>query len=334
MASPDRPHADIRTLPPNGYVDGIYSILNPQVGTTRAGKPYLKCLLRDATGEVPARQWTFDEGTISDLGSTGFVWVAGHTQLYNDQVQLIIEQIKPAEVSEEELAALLPTTRRDIGAMFEELKGILGKLEHPAMRGLAEAYLADPDLMASFRQAPAAVTLHHAYIGGLLEHTLQLLGVAERLLPLYPRLNRDLVLMGLFLHDLGKTVELKWDKGFEYTTDGNLIGHVVRGVIWLQVKAAVAGKQCGHKLPPDALRVLQHIVLSHHGALEHGSPKPPSTPEAIFVAMLDNLDAKTAMALSQCRPEDPPTVDLAGEFTDKVWALGTRLYRKDPLAES
>ena len=90
-------------------MDGIYSILNPQVGTTRAGKPYLKCLLRDATGEVPARQWTFDENTISDLGSTGFVWVAGHTQLYNDQVQLIIEQIKPAEVSEAELATLLPT---------------------------------------------------------------------------------------------------------------------------------------------------------------------------------------------------------------------------------
>ena len=313
MASPDRPHVDIRTLPPNGYVDGIYSILNPQVGTTRAGKPYLKCLLRDATGEVPARQWTFDESTISALDSTGFVWVAGHTQLYNDQVQLIIEQIKSAEVSEAELAALLPTTRRDIGAMFEELKGILGKLEHPAMRGLAEAYLADPDLMASFRQAPAAVTLHHAYIGGLLEHTLQLLNVAERTLPLYPRLNRDLVLMGLFLHDLGKTVELKWDKGFEYTTDGNLIGHVVRGVIWLQVKAAVAGKQCGHKLPPDALRVLQHILLSHHGALEHGSPKPPSTPEAIRHSRAERQPARRASRTSPAPSACPTRVAEAVE---------------------
>ncbi|MFB3137676.1 MAG: hypothetical protein ACE10B_00470, partial [Phycisphaerales bacterium] len=171
MTTAARPHVDVRSLPPNGYVDGVYSIVNPQRGTTRAGKPYLKCLLRDATGELPARQWTIDEGAFAELGSTGFVWVAGHTQLYTGQVQLIIEQIKPVEVTEAELTALLPTTRCDIEAMFTECKAILGTLKHPAMRGLADAYLADEELMTGFRQAPAAVTLHHAYIGGLLEHT-------------------------------------------------------------------------------------------------------------------------------------------------------------------
>jgi 3'-5' exoribonuclease len=139
--------------------------------------------------------------------------------------------------------------------------------------------------------------------------------------------------MALFLHDLGKTVELSWEKGFDYTTEGNLVGHTVRGVIWLQVKAAIAAKQTGARLPGDALRVLQHMILSHHGQLEHGAPKLPSTPEAVFVSMLDDLDAKTAMALSNA-DRDHPAVAEAADFTDKVWALGTRIYRRDPLKES
>lgn len=326
-----KPHADLRTLPPNGFVDGVYSLVNPQIGTTRAGKPFFKCLLRDATGEVAARQWTFDEATFPELESAGFVWIAGHTQLYNGQVQIILEQIKRVEVSDEEITSLLPSTTKDITQMFDEVQRILGTLEHPAMKALAQVYLNDTELMDRFKRAPAAMNLHHAWIGGLLEHTLQLLKLADVMLPLYPKLNRDIVLMGLFLHDLGKTVELTWEKGFDYTTEGNLIGHIVRGAIWLQVKAAVAAKEGGQRLPAAALRVLQHIIISHHGEPEYGAAKLPATPEAIFIANLDNLDAKTSMALSNARPELPPTIETSSDFTDKVWALGTRLYRRDPL---
>jgi 3'-5' exoribonuclease len=325
-----RPHTDLRTLSPNVYVEGVYSLINPQMGTTRSGKPYLKCLLRDATGEIVARQWSFDESTFEALSSSGFVWAVGHTQLYNGQIQFIAEQVRPVQVDDEELAELLPTASRDIEEMFGELTAIMQTLEHPAMKALVEAYLGDQELMAGFKRSPAAVMLHHAYIGGLLEHTLQLLKLADVMLPLYPKLNRDIVLMGLFLHDIGKTVELAWEKGFEYTTDGNLIGHVVRGTILLQVKAAMAAKASGERLPADALRVLQHIVISHHGELEHGAVKVPATPEAIFVSMLDNLDARTAMALAHARPDPGP--EAAGDFTDKIWALGTRLFRRDPLA--
>lgn len=331
--SSDTVHIDLVSIPPNGYLEGIYSIINPQIGTTRSGKPYLKCLLRDATGEVPARQWTFEENALGVIASTGFVRIAGHTQVYNGQVQLILEQIAAADISLEQMRRLLPTTEHDIDEMFAELSGTMRSLEHPAMRALAEAYLADEAMMASFRQAPAAMSLHHAWIGGLLEHTLQLIKLAELMLPRYPQLNRDLVLMGLFLHDLGKTQELSWDKGFEYTPDGNLIGHVVRGAIWLQFKAAAAARQSGERLPSDALRVLQHIVLSHHGTPEFGAAKHPSTPEAIFVALLDNLDAKTSMALS-CVRRDAPDATQMGDFTDRVWALSTRLYTPDPLREA
>lgn len=324
------PHVDLKSLPPNGYVDGIYSLINPQIGTTKGGKPYLKCLLRDATGECPARQWTFDESAFDALGATGFVWIAGHTQLYNGQCQIILEQIKAVDVSDEEIALLLPSTKRDIGEMFDEVRSLLATLDHPAMKALADTYLADEELMERFRRAPAAMNMHHAWIGGLLEHTLQLIKLADVMLPLYPQLNRDIVLMGLFLHDLGKTVELTWERGFNYTADGNLIGHIVRGAIILQVKAAMAAKS-GHKLPGAALRVLQHIILSHHGTPEFGAAKIPSTPEAIFVSQLDNLDAKTAMAITHARADGPPSVEGAGEFTDKVWALQTRLYCPDPL---
>ncbi len=329
---PHRPHTDIRTLPSNTYVEGVYSIVNPQIGTTRAGKAFLKCLLRDATGEIVARQWSFDETTLPELTAAGFVWAAGHTQVYNGQIQFIVEQVKPVDVDEEELAALLPTTAFDIDEMFQEVQAILGTMAHPAMKGLADNYLQDEELMSAFRRCPAAVSVHHAYIGGLLEHTRQMLKLADGMLPQYPQLSRDLVLMGVFLHDLGKTVELEWVKGFDYTTDGNLIGHVVRGVIWLQVKAARAAKQSGERLSADALRSLQHIILSHHGELEHGAVKVPATPEAIFVAMLDNLDAKTAGALSRTRNESPN--DSGGPFTEKIWSLGTRLYRPDPLKQA
>ncbi len=325
-------HINFKDMTPNQYVDGTYSIVNPQIGVTRAGKPYLKCILRDATGEAAARQWSFDEAELSELGSTGFVWISGHTQLYNDQIQVIVEQIRAVEVSDDEITALLPSTSNDINAMFAELQTILGTLTHPAMKGLADAYLNDDDLMAGFRQAPAAMSMHHAWIGGLLEHTLQLVKLADAMLPLYPRLNRDIVLMGLFLHDIGKTGELTWEKGFDYTPDGNLIGHIVRGAILLQFKAAIAGRDSGHKLPPEALRVLQHIIISHHGRPEYGAAKLPSTPEAIFVAILDNLDAKTSMGLEAARPLEPGMT--TGDFTDKIWALESRIYRPDPLAGS
>ncbi len=326
----DTPHTDLKSLAPNVYVDGIYSIFNPQIGTTRGGKPFLKCLLRDASGEVTARMWSFDESSFNDLSATGFVWVAGHTQLYNGQVQFVIEQIKGVDVSPEEMASLMPASDKNIDEMFQELSDILNTLEHPAMKGLVEAYLTDEQLMADFRVAPAAMSIHHAWIGGLLEHTLQLLKLADAMLPLYSHLNRDLVLTGLFLHDLGKTSELTWEQGFGYTADGNLVGHVVRGAIWLQVKAAVAGKQSGHRLPPEALKVLQHIIVSHHYQPEYGAAKVPSTPEAIFVALLDNLDAKTQSSLTAVERDDP-NIAAAGAFTDKIWALETRLYRQDPL---
>ena len=185
----------------------------------------------------------------------------------------------------------------------------------------------------AFKKAPAAKSLHHAYIGGLLEHTLSLLKLANVVCPLYPKLNRDVVMMGLFLHDIGKTRELQFDRTFAYTPRGLLVGHIVEGAVMLRAKAQQVMRETGQRLPPNAALVLEHIILSHHGEAAFGAVKPPSTPEAILVSLLDNLDAKTAMAIAAAREGRNPEVDLRGDFTEKHWALGARLFRPDPLAE-
>lgn len=311
----------------------MYAIQDAQIGVTRNGSPFLKCLLRDASSECPARKWSLeDESAYREVDATGFVRILGRTELYKDQIQVILDEIEPTEVDSEQIRRLVPATCYDIGEMFSEVRAILESVEHPALTALVGAYLDDEKLMDKFRRAPAAKNLHHAWIGGLLEHTLQLLKLADRMLPLYPNLNRDLVLVGLFLHDLAKTSELSWAKGFEYTTLGKLVGHIVIGSMILERKAAEIAK-AGAPLPPIVRVVLHHIILSHHDKPEFGAAKRPSTPEAIFVALLDNLDAKTNMALHHAgREEECVSADGDG-FTEKVWALETSLYAPDPMLD-
>ena len=322
-------HLKIRELKAGAFVEGVYSLVNPQTAATRGGKCYFKVLLRDASGEAAARKWTFDEAMLPEVSRTGYAHVSGRVEMYNGQAQIILDHIEAVEVTATDLVALLPATTKDIDLMYQAVCTLLQSMNDAGMRALAEAYLTDVAMMEAFRHAPAATNVHHAWIGGLLEHTHQLMQLADRMLPLYPQLNRDIVLLSLFLHDLGKTVELEWEKGFNYTMDGQLIGHLVRGAIWLQLKAAMAARESGIRLSPETVTVLQHVLISHHGALEHGAAKIPSTPEAIFVAMLDNLEAKTTIALhAVARDRLHPG---NAEFTERVWSLDARMYRPDPL---
>ena len=318
---------------PAQFVDGVFAINNCQLGQTKAGKPFIKCLLGDRTGRTPGRMWNANEELFATLPTDGFVWIAGQTQPYQGEMQIIIQDIRPYEPSSQELQDLLPSTKFDIDEMFAEVIRLLGTVEHPALRALVDRYLEDGQLMDRFCHAPAASALHHAWLGGLLEHTLMLMRLVDAVAPLYPQLNRDILMMGVFLHDLGKTAELCWDRGFGYTDEGQLIGHIARGAIWLEEKArACEDAELGEaavKIPSAMLRVLQHIILSHHGVPEFGAVKVPSTPEAIAINLIDNLDAKVTMALTAARRDSPPA-DASSDFTEKLWALNTRLYRPDP----
>jgi 3'-5' exoribonuclease len=330
--APNRSHKFICDYVPTERVEGAFSIANAQIGRTRNDKPYLRCLLGDRTGEISGRMWSIEEAAFRRLPTDGFVWVEGETQPYQGELQLIIHNIEPLEPTPEQMLELLPCAKRPAAEMFAELTDVLETLQHPAMRALAKCYLDDAFLMDQFKKCPAAKSMHHAYLGGLLEHTLNLLKLADRVCPLYPKINRDLVVMGLFLHDLGKTRELVYDRAFSYSDRGELIGHVVDGAIMLHDKAQDVMRLHGQRLPAGAITVLQHIIISHHTLPEYGAAKVPATPEAILVALLDNLDAKTTIALSAARPDRASPVELGGNFTERQWSLDTKLYRPDPLA--
>jgi 3'-5' exoribonuclease len=321
-------HAFIKSLTPNQLIEGVYAVQNTQLGQTKTGKPYIKCVIGDKSGRAPGRMWNASQELFDSLPTDGFVILEGQSQLYQGEMQLVIQNIRAHKPAADQIADLLPASQYDPDEMLSELAEIMRSLKDVNIRRLADEYLNDAPLMEKFKRAPAAMSLHHAYISGLLEHTLSLLRLADNVMPLYPRLNPEVVKMGLFLHDLGKCSELTWDTGFGYSTDGQLIGHIARGSLWLHDKAGKLAAR-GTPVPEALLMVLHHIILSHHGQPEFGALKIPGTPEAWAVALLDNMDAKIQMALDAARPVEPPATE-SGPFTEKVWALETRLYKPDP----
>ena len=327
--------ATIDTLQAAQHIQGVYAVQNLQLGMTKNGKPFLKMLIADKTGRTPGRMWSATEELFESLPTDGFVYLEGQTQPYQGEMQIIVNRIETHQPTEKELMELLPATKHDVDEMFGQVLRLLQSIENPALKCLVDRYLEDGELMQAFCQAPAAQTLHHAYLGGLLEHTLSLMTLADQIVGHYEYLSRDIVLMGLFLHDLGKCSELSWLEGFGYTTDGQLVGHIGRGVVMLNEKCkACEDEELGEaavKVPAALRQVLEHIILSHHGVPEFGALKLPATPEAIFISNLDNLDAKMNMALDAAdRAKLDRGGELGGDFTEKVWALGTRIYRPDP----
>jgi 3'-5' exoribonuclease len=226
----------------------------------------------------------FDEGD--------FLLVRGKVQLFQGALQIILNHIERAEPEKVELADFLPHTEQDVSKLLERLRGTLLRLANPHLRALAECFFMDDDFVRDLCRVPAGVRNHHAYLGGLLEHVVTLMDAAERVLPLYPELDRDLLLMGVFLHDVGKVRELTFDKVFAYSDEGQLIGHLVIGVEMLNEKLRRVSDLTGEPFPVELLLRLKHMILSHHGTYEFGSPRLPMTPEAIALHYLDNLDAK------------------------------------------
>jgi len=337
MTAADTSRVYIDNLQAAQNIAGCFAVQNLQLGKTKAGKPYLKMLIGDKTGRTPGRMWSATEELYASLPTDGFVYLEGQTQPYQGEMQIIVHQIRPHHPTERELMELLPATQHDVDEMFAQVLRLLQSIDNPALKCLVDRYLEDGDLMQKFCQAPAAQTLHHAYLGGLLEHTLSLMQLADKMVGHYPHLSRDIVLMGLFLHDLGKCAELTWLEGFGYSTDGQLVGHIGRGVVVLNEKCkACEDEELGEaamQIPASLRMVLEHIILSHHGVPEFGALKLPATPEAIFISNLDNLDAKMNMSLDAAardKLDGQSPSDLGSDFTEKIWALGTRLYRPDP----
>lgn len=273
-------------------LDEIYLATDKQLRANRNGNLYLQLSLRDRSGSIGARLWNVGEPQARAFEEGDFVRARGKVQLFQGALQVILNSLERVPTGQAEIADFLPHTDKDVPTLQQQLKTILRKIGHPPLRALAECFLVDPAFLRDFSRAPAGVRNHHAYVGGLLEHVVNMLEAADRLAPLYPKVDRDLLLMGVFLHDIGKLRELSYERVFGYTDEGQLVGHLVIGVSMLNDKAREVPKLTGEPFPPELLLRLQHLIVSHHGTLEFGSPRLPMTPEAIFLHHLDNLDAK------------------------------------------
>ncbi|MGB2997718.1 MAG: HD domain-containing protein [Phycisphaerae bacterium] len=286
------PRTFIQQLATSGQiVEDVYQVASKDFRTTKKGTYFIAARLRDRTGELPAVMWDATEALFAAIPQGGYALVKGRVGEYRDALQIIIEAMRPAKDHEVDPADFLPVGPGDPDEHLERLKKVLADVERPALRALLDAIWADEKLVVDFKRAPAAEKLHHAYLGGLLEHTLSVAELALLLCRHYPKLDRDLLLIGALWHDLGKTRELTYDTALGYTDSGQLVGHLIQGVMMLDEKID-AIRAAGAEFPEDLADLVRHMVLAHHGVYEFGSPKLPMTAEAFALHHLDNIDAK------------------------------------------
>jgi 3'-5' exoribonuclease len=311
--------ADLANFDEGKLFDGYFLVLAKQQRTTKTNKPYLNLILGDKTGQLEGRIWEPSDPRIArEFDKGDMVKARGSASRFDDRLQMKVDQLRLALPNEVDKMDLLPSTTYDVAALWNQLLGFIENLANPDLKLLLTTLLADPALAQAYREAPAARQLHHAWLGGLLEHVVSLLTLADRVAPHYPMIDRDLLLTGIILHDIGKVRELSWEVGFDYTVEGSLLGHI-------QIGAALAERTID-SLPsfPAKLKVLVlHMILSHHGKLEFGSPKLPMIPEALVLNFLDDLDAKMQAVSGEF---DKSTREGKGpdELTGKVWALDNR----------
>ncbi|HLY42085.1 MAG TPA: HD domain-containing protein [Terracidiphilus sp.] len=299
--------------------DAFFLVLSRQQRSTRTNKPYLNLILGDKSGQVEGRIWDVTDARIDkDVAKGDIIKARGCVSRFDDRLQMKIDQLRKALDGEVDRTDLLPATTYDVSELWQQLLGFVDSFTDPNLKQLLTSMLSDPPVAESYREAPAARQLHHAWLGGLLEHVVSLLKLGDRVAPHYPVLHRDLLLTGVILHDIGKIRELEWSVGFDYTVEGTLLGHIPMGVE--MVEKAI------DKLPdfPPRLRTLVvHLILSHHGKLEFGSPKLPMIPEALVLNFLDDLDAKMQAVASEFE-KSAREGKAADELTGRVWALDNR----------
>ena len=266
---------------------GTYLVESSNFKQTRNQKYFIQMSLRDKTGSMRAIRWDADKSLYNSFAIDDFVEVSGRIEEYQNHRQFIVDTILRLDPRDILYEDFLPVSERGKDEMIAELRSTVESIGNGHIKALLQAFLDDEDILFALSHCPAGKSLHHAYIGGLLEHILSLCELARQLARRYPRLDGDLLLAGCILHDIGKCRELSFQKNFSYTNEGQLIGHIGIGLLMVEEKTSAIAD-----FPPDLRLQLQHIIASHHGLLEHGALKRPMTPEAIAFHYLDNLDSK------------------------------------------
>ena len=302
----DRFVADLKTIDRNARFESTFLVQAKEIRSKKkSGEPYLVLRLADRTGVMDARMWDNVSAVAEVFKVSDFVEIRGRVQDYNGQAQIIIGKLAVVPRAQVDPGEFLPRTRRDIDKMFGEVLATIESFEDPHLKRLMSDIFLDKEIARRYKQAPAASGMHHAWVGGLLEHVLSCLQVSRLLASHYSELDGDLLASGVLLHDFGKIFELSVDHAIEYTDEGRLLGHIAMGSAWLE-------RRCDEieGFPPRLKTLLLHLVLSHHGKLEFGSPKQPLFPEALALHYIDDLDSRLEMMRAA-------TGEITGE---QVWS--------------
>src|SRR5579884_1105342 len=277
----------VRDLVPDQVMTTTFLVQTKIIRQKKSGEPYLSLLLGDRTGEIDAKMWDNVAEVMDTFDRDDFVKVKGLLQIFHNRPQLTIHKMMRLSDSDVDPTDYFPCSERNPNEMFAELRGIIAGIQNAHLRSLLDAFMDDDRIARPFRTAPAAKSVHHAYLGGLIEHVLSVCQLCRLLASHYGNVDLDLLLTGAILHDVGKTSELTYERTFGYSTDGQLLGHIYIGLQMLNEKLAQFPD-----FPPKVRTLLEHMILSHHGELEFGSPKVPVFQEALLLHHLDNLDSK------------------------------------------
>jgi 3'-5' exoribonuclease len=308
----------VKDLAPDSPVRSTFLVQSKERKITSTGGAYLDLSLQDTTGVISAKLWDYSERTTPAFEIDDIVQVEGHVESYRGTPQLRVRKITLFPVEEINLLDYLPRTRRDPEEMYSALLARVRGMSEGPLRSLLLSILEDPALAEKYKLAPAAMSYHHAFLGGLLEHVSSLVALADAVADHYPWLRRDLVLAGLVLHDIGKLEELNFSRGFRYSTRGQLIGHISIALEMVQAKI-----QQIPNFPALLKDELEHIIISHHGKLEFGSPKEPMFAEAMVVSFLDEMDSKMEVVRAQYAADK----DRPGDWTGRNPALKRELLK-------
>ena len=313
----------IEALPRDGLVTFLALVKDKALRPKRTGGWYLYLLLSDRTGEIEAKAWDQPQQTATLFERNDIVKVRGTIELYNDHPQLIVQSIRRCEVGEFEETDFCPTSARDREEMLRELQGFVDSVANNHLRALLQSILNDPLVATAIKVAPGGVRLHHPCRGGLLEHVTSVCNLAEKIIEHYPRLNRDWLIAGAVLHDIGKVEELGTSRRLSYTTRGHLVGHVALGLEILERHVARL-----EEFPVEIKSMLQHFIVSHHGEIDKGALRRPVSPEAILLHYMDEVDARLEQAWRLI--DQGPAGE---EWTAYAPSLERQLYRWCPLAQ-
>ncbi len=316
----------VNDLADGEVIDEVYLASEKQLRTNRNGNLYLQVRLSDKTGSLTAMLWNANQRHYDSFNNGDFVRVKGTSQIYNGGMQVLVKELDKPDSSGIDQADFETLSVLDVEKMVARVAEMLRGMKNVHLRNLAECFLVDEDFMRGMKSAPAGIKNHHAYQGGLLEHVLSLMELVTIVSPRYPEIDEDMLLMGAFLHDAGKIQELTYQPDLGYSDAGQLIGHLVLGVSILDKMIAETEKQSGEEFPIDVANHLRHLIVSHHGQYEFGSPKLPMTLEAIALHNLDNLDAKLH-SFQQLIEED---ANKDSPWTVYHPSIGRKIYKGVP----